>query len=149
MRMTLRGLMAAGLAAAGFLMTTSATAQEMSQYERVVIEQLAAIVPQMAQRGYPNYELIGFNAINNGANETINYATRDTSDIVLIGVCDSDCTDVDLRVRGSSGVIGEDVLADDVPIVPVTATERPLTVNVIMTACSQNPCVYGVAVFRR
>ena len=154
MRRALRGLLVAGFSSAALLFSGSAVAQqqpqqETSPYVQAVIDRLSALVTPMAQQGYPNYEVIGFNAINSGATETINYTAADAQDVVLVAVCDTDCTDIDLRVRNNGGVVGEDVLTDAVPVVPVAAGGRPLNIDVIMAACSQNPCVYGVAVFRR
>lgn len=147
----IKGLLAcAAMATLAFGAPASAQQQEqVSPYVQAVIDQLSALVPAMAQQGYPNYEVVGFNAINNGATETVNYTAGDSSDVVFVAVCDTDCSNLDMRVRSGGRVIGEDVLADDVPVVPVQSTARPLSLDVIMTACSQNPCVYGVAVFRR
>jgi hypothetical protein len=154
MAKVLKGLLAAGVAMATFALGATAGAQqqqeEVSPYVQAVITQFQAIVPAMAERGYPNFELIGLNAINNGASETVNYAEQDAQDIVFVAVCDNDCSNIDLRVRSGNRAIGEDVLADDVPVVQAPAgLGRPLSVDVIMTTCTVNPCVYGVAVFRR
>ncbi len=150
MKRALRGLMIAGAASAALLFTGSATAQDQqtNPHVEIVIQQIAQRVPLMAQNGYPNYELIGINAINNGASQTINYTANDAQDVVFVGVCDGDCSNLDMRIRSGQRVIGEDVLADDVPVVQVQSGSRPFDVEVIMTACSANPCVYGVAVFR-
>jgi hypothetical protein len=149
MKRALRGLLIAGLSAATLFSLSSAAAQQQTNpHVEIVVAQLAERVPLMAQNGYPNYELIGANAINNGTSQTINYTSNDGQDVVLVGVCDGDCSDIDLRVRSGGRVIGEDVLADDVPVVQVQPGGRPLSIEVIMAACSVDPCYYGVAVFR-
>jgi len=153
MRTTLRGLAAIGLATATLAFTGPAAAQQQQQqvspYVQAVIDQLSALVPAMAQQGFPNYEVVHLGAINNGTTETLNYTNNDAQDVVFIAVCDTDCSNIDLRVKNGGRVIGEDVLDDKVPVVPTPAGARPLNLDVIMTTCSQNPCVYGLAVFRR
>ncbi|HRP10583.1 MAG TPA: hypothetical protein PLK37_06090 [Terricaulis sp.] len=153
MKTILRGLAAAGLASTALLFTGPAVAQQeqqqVSPYVQAVIDQLSALVPAMAQQGYPNYEVLQLNAINNGVTEPFNYANADAQDVVFIAVCDTDCSNIDLRVKNGGRVVGEDVLDDKLPVVQTAESARPLNVDVIMTTCSQNPCVYGLAVFRR
>jgi hypothetical protein len=69
----------------------------------------------------------------------------------LIGVCDNDCSDLDLRLFDSSGrEVGADVLADDTPVVNVTPRRSgTYTVRAIMTSCSDEPCRYGIGVYGR
>ena len=69
----------------------------------------------------------------------------------LIGVCDNDCSDFDLRLFDSSGrEVASDVLTDDTPIVSVTPRRSgTYTVRAIMTACSNQPCRYGIGIYGR
>ena len=63
----------------------------------------------------------------------------------LIGACDADCTDLDLRVLDGTYVVAQDVGDDEHPRLEITpAQSGTLTVEVIMAACAQNPCSYGV-----
>lgn len=149
MMKALRAVVIAGLGSAMMSAAPAAAQDQTNPYLQTIISQFAAIVPHMAEAGYPNYEVLTVSEIAAGANETLNYTTQDGQDVVFVGVCDQDCTDLDLRVRGANGVIGEDVATDDKPLVPTPAGARPLAVNAIMTACSTATCVYGVAVFRR
>ncbi|MCR6643315.1 MAG: hypothetical protein NVV62_01600 [Terricaulis sp.] len=148
-----RGLLAASVAAATLMFGATAGAQqqqeEVSPHVQIVIDQFRQIVPMMQQQGYPNFEVIALNAINSGATETFNYTAQDNGDIVFIAVCDGDCTNLDMRVRNGGGLIGEDVLDDKLPMVQVNANARPLSVDTIMVNCTVQPCVYGLAVFRR
>jgi hypothetical protein len=69
----------------------------------------------------------------------------------LIGVCDNDCSDLDLRLFDSSGrEVAADVLTDDTPVVNVTPRRSgTYTVRAIMTSCSDEPCRYGIGVYGR
>ena len=66
--------------------------------------------------------------------------------LVLDGVCDESCTDVDLIVFGEDDEeVGADRLDDDVPIVEVPAGSYEVEVRMI--GCSAPECLYGVVVF--
>jgi len=69
----------------------------------------------------------------------------------LIGVCDNDCSDLDLRLYDANGrEVASDVLTDDTPVVNVTPRRTgTYTVRAIMTTCSSEPCRYGIGVYGR
>jgi hypothetical protein len=69
----------------------------------------------------------------------------------LIGVCDNDCSDLDLRLFDPSGrEVASDVLTDDTPVVNVTPRRTgTYTVRAVMTSCSSQPCRYGIGVYGR
>ena len=69
----------------------------------------------------------------------------------LVGVCDSDCGDLDLQLLDSNGnVIDTDVEYDDYPVVSVTPrwSDR-FVIRVGMPSCNATYCNYGVGVFGR
>ncbi len=64
----------------------------------------------------------------------------------FFGVCDIDCTNVDLEVlNGTTGeVVGADLLQDDYPVVNYTApADARFFVRLILRACTQSPCYVG------
>ena len=67
----------------------------------------------------------------------------------IVGVCDNDCTDVDLSLEDSSrAVLASDVLNDDLPILNfVPNTSATYWIRPTMAICNANPCGYGIAVF--
>jgi hypothetical protein len=66
----------------------------------------------------------------------------------LIGVCDEDCTDLDLAVFSGSGTkLGEDVDPDNSPLVAVRNHSGPIRVRVTMASCTVAPCAYRVMLF--
>ena len=69
----------------------------------------------------------------------------------IVGVCDNDCTDVDLSLEDSDrNILASDVLKDDLPIINFTpTTSATYWIRPTMAACSVNPCGYGIAVFVR
>lgn len=70
--------------------------------------------------------------------------------VVFAGICDEDCSDVDLKISMNGRSLGEDVLDDDAPIVMLQNFGGGLvTVRVEMPACSVNPCGFRVMVFTK
>ena len=69
----------------------------------------------------------------------------------IIGVCDNDCSDFDLRLYDPRGrEVDSDLLTDDTPVVSVTPRRTgTYTVRAIMTTCSSQPCRYGIGVYGR
>lgn len=65
------------------------------------------------------------------------------------GVCDNDCSDVDLAVYDQYGnSVGSDTEADDFPLVPFRASYTgTYTVEIRMYQCSTSYCYYRVATF--
>ena len=72
---------------------------------------------------------------------------REGVEYVAVGVCDASCSDLDLTLYDSGGVLDYDYLPDDMPILEFTspASER-LTVEVDMVEC-QGSCDWGVQLY--
>ncbi|MGA0546109.1 hypothetical protein ACO2Q1_12605 [Brevundimonas sp. VNH65] len=70
---------------------------------------------------------------------------------VVAGVCDEDCSDFDIEVRNTDGVVvGSDVLDDDAPMVVLDNPRAgAYQVQGIMAGCSADPCLTGVRVYRK
>jgi hypothetical protein len=68
------------------------------------------------------------------------------NDYALLGACDADCSNLDLRVYDASGtLLMQDVETDDTPVLTFTAhSAGRYRVEVVMSSCSRNPCFYGV-----
>lgn len=69
----------------------------------------------------------------------------------LVGVCDRDCSDLDLVLYDEDGyIVDSDTEPDDTPIVSVTPRETArYRLHVMMASCAVQPCYYGVGVFGR
>ena len=68
-----------------------------------------------------------------------------------MGVCDDDCTDVDLSLEDAKRVVvASDLLQDSVPIVTFApSTSATYWIRPTMVRCNADPCGYGIAVFVR
>jgi hypothetical protein len=69
----------------------------------------------------------------------------------LLGVCDGDCTDLDIALYDeNNNLIDQDTLTDDRPLVRVTPRRSArFRMAVTMASCSDEPCYYAVAVYGR
>jgi hypothetical protein len=67
----------------------------------------------------------------------------------IVGVCDADCSDLDLQLTDENGgVIDTDTADDDQPVVGVTpAWTGVFYVTVSMASCTSSPCYYGLGIF--
>lgn len=64
----------------------------------------------------------------------------------FVGVCDADCSNVDLELlKGDTGeVVGSDLLDDDIPVVHYAPTANGrYFVRLILHNCTQAPCYIG------
>ena len=76
-------------------------------------------------------------------------ALRGGSAYRILGVCDGDCTNVDIELIDvrTGGVVASDVLPDDYPVVDYTpAADGQYIVRIMMQACSVAPCYAGARV---
>jgi hypothetical protein len=68
---------------------------------------------------------------------------------MMLGVCDGDCTNVDLEVidMRTGGVVADDVLPDDFPVVQFTPpADGQYMVRLLMRTCAVAPCYAGARV---
>ncbi|HKQ41084.1 MAG TPA: hypothetical protein VJT79_01285, partial [Pseudonocardia sp.] len=117
--------------------------------------QVAALLNQAASmatsRGMRRTHQPYIGSLRTGATGNQSITLQAGTSYSLIGVCDNDCSDLDLRVYDPNGrEVGSDLLTDDTPVVNVTPRRTgTYTVRAIMTACSSQPCRYGIGVYGR
>jgi hypothetical protein len=121
------------------------------QWTATVLRQLSAVDGVARNEGMQRLgnPLVG--SINASSSTTLQVNLNAGRRYRLFGVCDNDCTDLDLRLIDPSGqTVAEDVEADDVPIVALTAQRTgSYHVQVMMARCSASPCRYGVSLYGR
>jgi hypothetical protein len=91
-------------------------------------------------------------ALSEGGTETFTLQLNPGRDYVFVGVCDADCSDMDLSLTDSRGnELASDYAVDDTPVIrfstPRAVPNARLTVS--MAACSVPPCYYQVGSFGR
>ncbi|HXF96177.1 MAG TPA: hypothetical protein VNI61_08770 [Gemmatimonadales bacterium] len=142
--------MLAVLAGAALLAPGAAQAQD-SRWERQVRYQLNRAGDLLSDKGYGLSHELRWGTLDDDASEYFTLELDAGRAYALLGVCDEDCTDLDLRLFDADGnEVDQDLETDDYPVVEVrpgrTAVYR---VKVIMATCSTSPCFYGVGVFAK
>jgi hypothetical protein len=68
----------------------------------------------------------------------------------MVGVCDTDCTDLDLVLYSGSRTVASDLKLDAVPLFDVTVAART-TYRLVVTlpGCTTSSCYYGALIYRR
>ena len=133
-------------AGAALLFASPAAAQDawMSQ----VAAQLDAVIEALDAEGLSEAtEPVG-GALAEGAGEDVEFELAAGS-YAIVGVCDADCSDLDLvLVNASGGESAADRELDDVPVVTFQAdADGRYVVKVEMATCGTERCEYGVRVF--
>lgn len=133
------------LAAACALATVPAAAQDLVQ------QQLQASIEVMANEGFSQRGEFRTGALRNGAEETIRVQLEAGVSYAIVGVCDGDCSDLDLFLNDPAGrPLSQDIAEDDVPVVTAEITRAgSYQLRITMPACSVDPCGYGIGVFAR
>jgi hypothetical protein len=147
-----RAIFGAAIAAAslaGIVVATPAIAQ--SSYEALVNQLLDAAQGIARERGYSSTHSRHNGSLSNDQTETVTLDLDAGTSYLVIGVCDGDCSDLDLWINDENGYeIDSDVLEDDTPILEVTPVRNArFSVRTKMIACSAEPCYYGLGVYGR
>ena len=142
---------ALGAVCALALLAAPASAQVPDQYARELAQQLAQAENVLGQEGYGRAAGPFAGGLNQRSSREYNVTLRAGQDYRIVGVCDSRCRDIDLRVFDQNNlVIAQDLLDDRVPVVQVRprATGQ-YAIELSMFACGAQPCWYAVNVYAR
>ncbi|WP_199330935.1 MULTISPECIES: hypothetical protein [unclassified Calothrix] len=101
-----------------------------------------------------NYELTHDPFVDQLSSNQGDYITlnlRRGVDYAILGVCDQDCRDIDLRLYDEDGnLIDSDTGYDDYPAVRVRPRwSGKFQIKVTMAKCRANYCYYGIGAFGR
>lgn len=129
--------------------TATASAQNGAQYRQQLDAQLQKSREIMQQGGYTVAVGPFTGALPAGGKERFTLPVQAGVSYRLVGVCDSDCSDVDLRLFNmNGGNIGEDLANDDVPIIELEPTGNgTVQVETEMVTCSAAPCYHAIEVY--
>ena len=142
----------------GLLPTPSAKAQmaENGTYQIAQVDPWVAQVRSQLRRvaniaGYNGYSLTHdfFGNLRDNYREDVTFNLRSGKTYRIIGVCDNDCSDLDLKIYDANGnLIASDTLRDSQPIISVRPKwDSAFTVRATMVSCSSSPCRYGIGAF--
>ena len=129
------------LALGGTLATEAAAQASYQQQIRTALRTAAERVRGGRLEGEP---LMG--VLNGGRNDAKLVDLRAGVRYIIFGVCDENCSDLDLRIfgPGTTGKVAEDVQQNNVPALEFTApVAGRYRLAVEMVTCSANPCAWG------
>jgi hypothetical protein len=143
--------MALAALAAMTLAASPAAAQVPDPYARELAQRLSRAETVLVENGYARAAGPFAADLRGGDQRQFSLMMRAGQDYRVVGVCESRCRDLDLRVFDANGrLIGQDVLEDNVPVVHVRPrTTGRHTVEVTMVRCAQAPCWFAFNVYSR
>jgi hypothetical protein len=123
----------------------------LDPFEKQVREQLARAARTLGKDGFELTHTIHVGELRQNQEEDVTADLDRGRTYMIVGVCDADCKDLDLRLLNSTrDEIDRDVERDDYPAVGVEPAENaPFTVRAMMAVCEKAPCRYGFGVFAR
>jgi hypothetical protein len=130
--------------ALGCALATEAAAQASYQQQiRAALRTAAGRARGARPEGEP---LIG--VLNGRATDSKTVDLQAGVRYTIVGVCDENCADIDLRIWGPSAAkLAEDVQPNNTPTLEFTAPAAGrYRLAVEMVTCTANPCAWGVQV---
>ncbi len=87
---------------------------------------------------------------NNGTDSWTFYFDKSKS-YIITGACDNDCKNVDMVLKDEDGdVIDKDRKDDDTPVLTLVPKKSGrYTIEVEMAECKEEPCYFGIGIFRK
>ena len=145
MRATVAALTALALASPA---VARAQAQ-VSRWELQVQRQLDRANTFLTGRGYALTHDIRTGELRDHDAESFTLELQGGHTYAVLGVCDADCMDIDLRLFDQDGdEVDADIETTYYPIVEVRPVHTAqFRVHVMMATCQTSPCRYGVGVF--
>ncbi len=88
-------------------------------------------------------------SLDAGDEETHSVSLQAGNRYMMVGACDNDCSDLDLRLYDpNDNQVDVDIELDDTPVVEVSPSRSgTYRVEAVMVSCSTEPCFYGVGVY--
>jgi hypothetical protein len=133
------------------VLVSSTVSLSAQSYATQVWNQLQASYGQVSDSSsfMLNNYIIG--KLADGKKDTWNFPLTRGKEYLIVGVCDNDCTDVDLSVLdGRGNVIVKDEEVDDTPVTRFRVTSSgTFSIEVTMADCKDEPCFFGFGLFEK
>jgi hypothetical protein len=133
------------------LLAGPAAAQVPDPFARELAQRLSRAESLLTENGYARAAGPFAGGLENRRARQFNVMLRAGQDYRIVGVCESRCSDLDLRLFDPNNqMIGEDTLQDSVPIIHVMPrVTGQHTIEVAMYECRSEPCWYAFNVYSR
>jgi hypothetical protein len=120
-----------------------------SRWEEQVIGFLETGEEMLEGEGFARTHEYETGTLRRGASESVRIRLDAGVTYMLLGACDTDCDDVDLKLLSPRGaLLDSDTAADDFPMLTVTpSVSGEYTVRVTMAQCDTSVCYYSLGVY--
>ena len=114
-----------------------------------VERQLDRVSSNLRNVGFVKSDRTYVDSINQGYQQYIEVTLSAHTSYSFVGVCDQDCSDLDLYLKDDAGnLVDQDTDPDDTPTVSVTPKYTGVfRLYVSMARCSSGPCRWGVGIY--
>lgn len=148
--MRTRSLKALTITLAALLALAARPSKAMAQeHAELVWRQLNTAFTAVNKEGYGSLNYI-IGRMGEGKTDSWTLNFEKGTEYRIVGVCDKDCSDLDIEVLDGTDVLTRDVLDDDAPIVSFSPkTSGQLRIKVSMAKCSDEPCFFGFGIFQK
>ena len=120
-----------------------------AQAQNIITTQLDSAVVLMRGQGFTPADDPVLGTLAQGDDEEFELELEAGSQYFVVGVCDGDCSDLDLVLTDSDGdEVEADREMDDVPMLAIDGQSGNFVLTVQMATCGARECHYGVRVFR-
>jgi hypothetical protein len=121
------------------------------QYLKQIQSQMAIAANAFRPYGFQFDREVFVDRLGNQGTEDLTVNLRRGEEYIILGTCDEDCGDLDLKVYDDNGnLIASDNDTDGTPIVRLSPQwSAGFTVRAEMASCGKNPCQYGIGVLSR
>jgi hypothetical protein len=132
--------------AAGLVFASPRPLQAQSQY---LLNQMNQHNGTALRNGFQPVTAMVSGTLTNSSTTSHSVSLNAGRQYAIIGVCDADCPDLDLKLYGpDNSLIAQDIATDDYPTLTFTAAfTGNYRLEVIMATCRVNPCAYGVQLY--
>lgn len=132
-----------------FLCLPSIVEAQGSHWERQVQGYIRETTRKLGDQGYGPTGENRSGTLNTRESTSFTVTLQAGNNYVVAGVCDDDCTELDLALYAANGYeVDAARQAGNAPILRVAPRETmAYRVKVFMSSCRMNPCAYGVAAF--
>lgn len=126
-------------------------AQRGQEYEDVARRQLDALRKTAVEHGYTAVRDYHLDRLDGDSRASLFLTLQAGVSYLFAGVCDQDCSDIDMRLYDPKrALVASDEEDDDVPVIQMSPKESgEYRIEVEMYECSAEPCYYGIGFFRQ
>lgn len=135
-------LIAAALAPTALMLMAAAP-------QDIIDQQIDKFTEALAGKGFTPTGWVNNGTLAQGKDATVSVSLKGDSVFGVVGVCDNECGDLNLRLIDSSGKeVDNDLEADSNPLLATNA-QGNYTIKVSMVKCTSPKCAYRLVAYKK